>query len=56
MKATIKTDGYLWIYAETELEAYALSRWNKDNPISLRPDETNVKIGIDMNIKEQDDA
>lgn len=31
MKATIKRDGNLEIKAETELEAYALLKWNDDN-------------------------
>jgi len=33
MKAEIDKDGLLWIIAETELDAFALGRWNALNEI-----------------------
>lgn len=32
MKATIKLDGTLEITAENELEGYAISKWESENP------------------------
>ncbi|BCF88695.1 hypothetical protein [Paraburkholderia largidicola] len=31
MKATIRADGFLLVSAETDLEAYALQRWAREN-------------------------
>jgi len=34
MKAEIDKEGILWIIAKTELESYALAKWNWDNKIT----------------------
>lgn len=50
MKAKIKVNGYLTIYAENELESYALSKWGNDNKSTGGTDVP--KIIIDTNFPE----
>ena len=59
MKADITSDGILTIKAETEIEAYALSRWNNES-MGLDISSSNVvyKIGgsklmIDVGLKNE---
>ena len=41
MNCEIKRNGYLFLYAETEIEAYALNRWCDEN-FPILPENSNA--------------
>ena len=46
MNCEIKRNGYLFLYAETEIEAYALRKWSEHNAVSV----AGLKIIIDTRL------
>jgi len=46
MTCEIKRNGYLFLYAETEIESYALRKWSECNIVSV----AGLKIIIDTRL------